>query len=142
MVTRVLLAVTIAAALLAVSLPAVEAVRTERTAATMDRTAGRIETAGSSLLAEDEAEAGARRVVTVSLPPASLTATGVDRFAVACGTSCAVSYRLRGGGSHVKRLPIPLSTPDGVVAFSRAGTYRLVLGLSRENGRQVVTVRG
>jgi hypothetical protein len=141
-VTRVLLAVGIAAALLAASLPAVEAVRTDRTAAEMDRTADRIETAGRSLLAADEAEAGARRVVTVSLPTASLTAAGVDRFAIDCGKRCAVSYRLRGSTTHVNRLPIPLSTPDGVVTFSKAGTHRLRLGLSRANGRRVVTVRG
>lgn len=142
MVTRVLLAVTIATALLAVSLPAAEAVRTDRSAAAMDRTADRIDAAGHSLLAADEAEAGARRVVTVSLPSASLTAAGVDRFAVSCGEHCAVRYRLRGGTTHVHRAPIPLSTPDGAVAFSRSGTHRLVLGLTRENGRRVVTVRG
>lgn len=142
MVTRVLLAVTIAAALLAVSLPAVETVRTDRTAATMGRTAERIEATGRSLLAADEAEAGARRVVTVSLPSASLTAAGVERFAVGCRERCAVRYRLQGGATHARRLPIPLSTPDGAVAFSTPGPHRLGLGLARENGRRVVTVRG
>lgn len=141
MVTRVLLAVTITAALLAVSLPAAEAVRTDRTAATMDRTADRIDAAGHSLLAADEADAGARRVVSISLPAASLTASGVDRFAVSCGERCTVRYRLRGGATHVHRLPSPMVTPDGAVVFSRAGTHRLRLGLVSENGRSVVTVR-
>lgn len=140
--TRVLLAATIAAALLAVSLPAIEAARTDRTAAKLERQADRIESAGVDLLADDEAEAGARRVVTVSLPAASLTAAGVTRFAFSCEENCAVSYRVASGESGVRSLPIPLSTPSGPVAFSTPGTHRLVLGLAREEGRRVVTVRG
>lgn len=142
MVTRVLLAVTVAAALLAASLPAVEAVRTERTAAQIDREVDRIDAAGSSLLATDEAEAGARRVVTVSLPQGSLSAAGVNRFAVSCPEDCVVRYRIAGSTSHVRPIHVPLSTPGGEVALSTPGTHRLVLGLAREEGRRVVTVRG
>jgi hypothetical protein len=141
-VTRVLLAVTIAAALLAASLPAVETARTDRTATKLDRQADRIEAAGASLLADDEADAGARRVVTVSLPSASLAAAGVTRFAVGCWDECVVRYRIADGESRVRPLPIPLSTPAGTVKFSTPGTHRLALGLTREDGRRVVTVRG
>lgn len=142
MVTRVLLAVTIAAALLAASLPAIEAVRTDRTAAQLDRDADRIEAASTSLLAADEADAGARRVVTVSLPQGSLSAAGVNRFAVSCPENCVVRYRVDGSGTHVRPIPIPLSMPAGAVALSTPGTHRLLLGLAREDGRRVVTVRG
>lgn len=142
MVTRALLAVTIAAALLAASLPAIEAARTDRTAAKLDREASRVETAAADLLADDEADAGARRVVTVSLPPDSLSTAGVTRFAVICRDSCVVQYRVAGAESRVRSLPVPLSTPAGAVAFSTPGTHRLVLGLVRVDGRRVVTVRG
>lgn len=143
MVTRVLVAVTVAVALLAVSLPAVETTRGDRTAAKLDRAAERVGSAGASLLADDEPDAGARRVVTVSLPSKSLTTAGVDRFAVSCRDGCAVRYRLGSGREVTNRLAsVPLATPDGPVAFSKAGTHRLVLGLAREDGRRVVTVRG
>jgi hypothetical protein len=142
-VTRLLVAVTVAAALLAVSLPAIETARSDRTVANLDRAAERVEDAGASLLADDDPDAGARRVVTVSLPAESLTAARVDRFAVACRDDCAVRYRLRNGRESTHRLQsAPIQTPDGPVAFSKPGRHRLVLGLTREDGREVVTVRG
>lgn len=142
MVTRVLLAVTLSAALLAVSLPVVETARTDRTTAKLDRAVERVNEAGSSLLAKDEAGAGARRVVPISLPPASPTAAGVTRFIISCHDACAIRYQLRSGTSHASRLSLPLSTPAGNVVFSTPGTHRVTLGLERENGRRVVTVRG
>lgn len=140
--TRLLLAVGIAAALLAVSSPVVETVRTDRTAGQLDRATDRVEAAGESLLATDEAEAGARRVVTVAVPGASLTAAGVERFGVRCRARCGVRYTLEGRSSTVHQLPFPLATPDGPVTFSKPGSHRLTLGLVREEGRRVVTVRG
>jgi len=142
-VTRVLLAVAIAAALLAVSLPAVETARADRTAAALDRTVERIASDASSLHADDDADAGARRVVPVTLPRATVTATGVDQFAIGCRDRCAVRYQLSNGRHATHRMPsVPLVTPAGRVAFSKPGTHRLVLGLTRKDGRRVVTVRG
>ncbi|MFB6220416.1 MAG: hypothetical protein ABEH90_03165 [Halolamina sp.] len=143
MVTRLLLAVVVAAVLLAVSAPAVETARADRTAAALDRTADRVEHAGASLVAADEPDAGARRVVTVSLPRATLTAAGVDRFVVACREGCSVRYRLRRGREVVHHLrSAPFATPEGPVAFSTPGPHRLLLGLARKDDRRVVTVRG
>lgn len=140
---RAVLAVVVAAALLAAALPAVDSVRTNRTAATMERSVDRLERAGSDLLANDAADAGARRVVTVTLSARSLAAAGIDRFVVSCASECLVRYRLadRRTRSHRVR-SIPLATPDGPVRFSTPGTHRLVLGLAEENGSRVVTVRG
>lgn len=140
---RAVLAAVVAAALLAAALPAVESVRTDRTTAVMDRTVERIERAGNSLLASDAAEAGARRVVTVSLPARSLGSAGVEWFAVNCSPDCTVAYRLAGvqAESHHVR-SVPMTTPDGPVRFSKPGDHRLSLGLARENGTRVVTVRG
>lgn len=143
MVVRVVLAAVLAAALLAASLPAVEAVRTDRTTAAMDRTVDRVQRAGNALLTNEAADAGARRVVTVALPARSFTAAGVDQFAVRCSADCTVDYRLAGSDLHQRRLPsVPLATPDGPVVFSSPGTHRLALGLDRQNGSRVVTVRG
>lgn len=137
------LAAVVAAALLAAALPAVETARTDRTAAAMDRTVDRVERAGSALLAEEATDAGARRVVTVSLPARSFTAAGVDQFAVRCSRDCRVSYRVAGGELQSRRLPsVPLATPGGPVTFSTPGTHRLALGLRRQDGSRVVTVRG
>lgn len=109
----------------------------------MDRTVERIERDGAALLRTDAADAGARRVVTVSLPSRSLTAAGVDRFVVACPSACEVRYRLADGQTaHHRVRSVPLATPKGPVRFSTPGTYRLVLGLSRADGERVVTVRG
>jgi hypothetical protein len=141
-VIRVLLAVAIAMALLAASLPAVETARTDRTAAELQRTAERIERAGAALLADEAADAGARRVVEITLRARSLTTAGVERFAVSCGESCAVRYRLHGGTRGTHRLgSLPLSTPAGPVVFSRPGTHRLVLGLTGNRNERLVTVR-
>lgn len=140
---RAVLATVIAAALLAAALPAVDSVRADRTNAAMERSVDRIERAGTGLLASDAADAGARRIVTVSLPARSLAAAGVVRFVVSCSPDCGVRYRFADGHSRHHRVrSVPLATPDGPVRFSRPGSHQLVLGLSRENGSRVVTVRG
>lgn len=140
---RAVLAAVVAAALLAAALPAVESVRTDRTSAAMERSVERIERAGNGLLASDAADAGARRVVSVSLPARSLASAGVERFTVSCSPDCAVRYRLAGGLAERHRVrSVPLATPEGPVRFSKPGTHRLALGLARENGSRIVTVRG
>ncbi len=137
---RALLAVSLAAALLAVSLPAVEAAAADRTAAALDRDVNRLERAGESLLAADDP--GARRVLTVTLPTNSLLAVGVERFVVDCDPACGVRYSLRNGATRTRRLSLPLVTPDGPVRFGTPGDHRLRLGLARGDGGRVVTVRG
>lgn len=143
MVIRAVLAVVVAAVLLATVLPAVDSVRADRTNGAMERSIDRIQRAGHDLLARDAADAGARRVVSVSLPARSLAAVGVDRFVVSCSPRCRVRYRLTDGRTRRDRIPsVPLATPDGPVGFSEPGTHRLVLGLATGNGSRVVTVRG
>lgn len=136
---RALLAVVLAAALLAASLPAVKSAAADRTAASLDRDVDDLERAGSSLLARDDP--GARRVVTVSLPAETLSAVGVEAFTINCDPHCSVRYTLETGASRVRRLSVPLATPDGVVRLSRPGDHRLTLGLGVDDDRRVVTVR-
>lgn len=137
---RALLAVALAAALLAASLPAIESAAADRTAAELDRDAARLERAGASLLADDDP--GARRVVTVSLPADSLVAVGVHAFAVDCNPGCAVRYTLQNGVTRTRRLALPLAFPDGVVRFGTPGEHRLTLELLDGDDGRVVAVRG
>lgn len=137
---RTLLSVALAAALLAASLPAIESAAADRTAAALDRDIDRIERAGASLLADDDP--GARRVVTVRLPAASLGSAGVDAFTIDCQPRCTARYRLDDAGSRTRRLSFPLTTPDGPVRLGRAGDHRLTLRLVRSDAGRVVELRG
>lgn len=137
---RALLAVVLAAALLAASLPAVESAAADRTAASLDREVDRLERAGHSLLADDDP--GARRIVSVSLPAASLAAAGVDSFAVSCDQRCLVRYVLDSGASRSRRLDLPLATPEGEVRFGSPGEHRLTLALREGEDDRIVTLRG
>lgn len=140
---RLLLAVTVAAALLSASLPAVTEVRTDRTADDLNRAGDRLVAASQSLLAADDADVGARRVVRFHLPAGSLTLAGVERVVVSCRPNCVLRYRLEGGRTGRRPLgTVPLATPDGRVALSRPGTHRVTLRLTRFDGRRTVTVRG
>jgi len=138
-VIRALLAVSIAAALLAASLPAVESAAADRTAAALDRDADRLERAAESLLAADDP--GARRILRVTLPANSVVAVGVETFVVDCDPACAVRYSLRNGASRTRPLSLPLATPDGPVRLGTAGSHRLRLGLAHGDDGRVVTVR-
>lgn len=139
---RAVLAVSLAAALLAASLPAIDAAAADRTAAALDREADRVEHAGTSLLAEDDP--GARRVVTVTLPARSLTAAGVDTLSIDCQPRCALRYSLDGGAARVRRLALPLRLPDGPVRLATPREHRLVLRLvdDPEGGERGVAIRG
>jgi len=137
-VIRAVLAVALAAALLSASLPAVDAAAADRTAAALDRDIDRLGHAGASLLADDDP--GARRVVTLTLPGASLTAAGVDSLSIGCKPRCTVRYTLDGGASRTRRLPFSLTTPDGPIRLASPGEHRLILRLvdaGGEGGRTV-----
>lgn len=137
---RALLAVALATALLAASVPAVESAAADRTAATLDRDIGRLQTAGESLLADEDV--GGHRTLTVSLPTERLTAAGVDSFTIGCRPVCAVRYVLANGVARTRTFSLPLVTPDGPVRLSRPGEHRISLGLVMEDGTRVVTLRG
>lgn len=83
---RTLLAVLVATALLGASMPAVEDVRTERTAAHLDATATRLVDAAAALVASDDpvpaGTVGAGRTVVVTLPRASVATRTADYLAI------------------------------------------------------------
>lgn len=143
---RVVTAVVLAAALVAASLPAVEEVRTERTAARLDADVERMHDAARSLLATDEAVEGirgARRVVRIRLPPGTLTGAGVVRFELDCRPQCVAGYELADGTVTRRHLPdLPLRPPRDGLQLGGPGVHRLVLRLRLVDGRRVVAIEG
>lgn len=160
---RLVLAVALAAALLAVVTPALEDARATRTERLTARELGRIESAAEALVHEESP--GARRTLTVSLPARSPTAAPLafaslggipDRTAAGATSETAdtsgwdlLAYRIAGGSTVVRRVGVDLRVVrDGetVASDSRAlvlsggETYRLTLRLVRIRGRLTVVV--
>jgi hypothetical protein len=148
---RIALAVVLAAALLGVALPAVDAGRGERTATAVESSAERIARTAAHLRAVEDPTPpdvpGARAVVTVDVPAQSWDAAGVAYVAVggspgAPGDRGVVAYRVRGRQSRTVPLDVAVRTPDGPVAFRTAGEHRVALSLVRDDGVAVVVSRG
>lgn len=142
---RTALAVLLAAALLSISLPAVDAVAEERTAAQMDRAVDRIGAAATELPAEDPgptADLAPRRVVSVRLPGRSLTTARVEHVTVTgSGEDPArISYALVGRSPTSYRVAAPIATPEGPVALRTPGEHTLVLRFVRQDHEPVVLV--
>jgi hypothetical protein len=163
-VIRAVLSVTLAAALLAAALPALDDAARTRTAATVEADAEHLRDVATALATTDDAvpadRPGARRVVTVRLPPDSLATAPVEHLAVggrpdaaaAPGSATAVTglptdapdvlaYRLAGRPTQTVRVPVDLRTPGGPVVLREAGTHRLTLGLVRDEQGVSVVVR-
>lgn len=144
---RAVLAVLLAVALLSASLPAIDAVGQERTAARMDRTVDRIDRAATELLGEDPgptARLAPRRLVTVSLPARSLTTARVERVIIDGGADAddtgRISYSVAGRSPTSRRLTAPIATPDGPVVLRGAGDRTLVLRLVRDGDGSLVVL--
>jgi hypothetical protein len=164
-VIRAVISVVLAAALLAVALPAVDDAAATRTAATVEADAERLRDVATALAATDDAvpagRPGAHRVVAVRLPPDSLATVPVDHLAVGGrpgaesgspdpSTAAAeppddtpdlLAYRLAGRPTRTVRVPVDLRTPDGPVVLRGAGTHRLTLRLVRDERGVGVDVR-
>lgn len=154
---RVVIAVVVATALLAASLPAVDSARADRTAAQLDGELAALSDSAASLVDRDDATAtglpGARRVVSLTIPARSWTAAGVDSVTVGCRDECrrpTVSYTLDNGRTRRVHLDLPLVVADGPLVFRASGTHRLTLTLERgdverqpgSSGTVVVVRRG
>jgi hypothetical protein len=149
-VFRVVLAVVLASALLAVALPAVDGARTGNADRAVRGELLAVERGASSLVAGEETTpgAGARRSVPVTLPGASWGRVSVDSVTFHGGSAASapprrgrVTYRLDGRDERTATVDAPLWTPDGPVTLRGTGRHRLVLELVRVDGRRVVVVR-
>jgi hypothetical protein len=150
-VFRVLLAVALAVALLAVAVPAIEQAGVQRSDGTARAAADELASEMRALLADSDAVAadvaGARRVVELDLPERGFASAGLATFRVerarnlSRGTRGArIVWRVAGGTRHVRRIPDVgvRTTTDRTVAFETGGTRTLVLELVRLHGRRVV----
>lgn len=147
---RVVLAVALATALLAASLPAVDGARADRTAARLDADFAHVRESTATLVDREAPTrtdvAGARRVLTIHVPRSSWTTVAVDTVSVA-GRSDAdertttLGYTLENGRQRRVRLDVPLRTPDGPLVFAGSGAHRLVLTLTRGHDGPVVVAR-
>ncbi|WP_135851645.1 DUF7311 family protein [Halorussus salinus] len=156
MTLRLLLAVAVAVALVAAATPAIDRARVSRAELLAERDADRLAAAATALAAEESP--GARRTVTVSLPPRSPTAAAVLLAigGVASGEKVedsperdVLAFSIAGGPRRVRRVGTDLRVVrDGAVAESDAAalvlrggeTYAVTLRLRRVDGRLTVVV--
>lgn len=150
---RAVLAVALAVALLGASLPAVDTARVERADATVERELRRLADEMRLLdRREDPATEGARGPrwrVRVRLPRRSWTSAGIEHVSLSNRTgrnrSNGTVFRWRVDGGHRRAMYLPSvrvrPAEDGSLAFRTGGTHRLALGLVRDGGTTVVTVR-
>jgi hypothetical protein len=146
---RVVVAVTLAVALLGVAMPTVETARVEhadaRVAAEVDELI-----ATATLLAErnDPPPAGirgARRTVALYLPGPSWSTERLESLVVPGPADSAprgtIRWQVAGGHESTRYAPVPLVGPkDGFVVQS-GGRQEVVLELVSRDGRQIVLVR-
>lgn len=143
---RLLLAVVLASALLAASLPAIDDARRERTVARLDRAIDRLRDAAAAIRTDDPARdpsLAPRRVVRVRLTDRSWTTGQVDALRIdgrGPDRTARVSYRLRGGRSISRRIDAPIETPEPVVLRGR-GVHRLALRFLLRGDRPVAVLR-
>lgn len=145
-VVRTVLAVVLAVALLAASLPAVEDARRRRSAdlvgaevESLSRDLGRF----ASVNDATRDVPGARLVVAIRLPGRSLSSVPVALFALD-GEADAVEYRLHGGRNRRRSLPVDLRVAgDGTrLEVGEPGPHRLRFSFRLIKSRPVVVAEG
>lgn len=162
---RVVLALALAAAILAVVTPALEDARTTRADRLTARELDRVESAARALVREESP--GARRTVRISVPGESPTTAPVafvalgglpgeseQRVEADTANRDLLAYRLAGGSVNVRRIPVDLrvapggegvglsdetaESDDRALVLSGGESYLLTLRLVRTDGRPVV----
>lgn len=142
---RTVLAVALSLALLAVSLPLIDAARVAHADGTVERSLDRLDRAAASLLdASDPVPAGvsgARRRLTVRVPVETWASAGLDRLSIpAVGSDIPLSWRVDGGDTQSYVPSAPLVGPPGGLTLRDVGQTTLLLRLRRRDGRPVVVV--
>jgi hypothetical protein len=130
---RVVLAVALAAALLAVGLPAADRATDARAASRLDRTATALVERAERLATRHDATRGGAAGRTVRLRVPTAGRLRVDGN----GT---VAWRVGGGHWH-RREPSVALAPAGDALHLGPGRHRLRLSLRRRSGRAVVRIR-
>lgn len=157
---RVVVALGLAVALLAVSVPALETARSEHSDRRVSAELNELTAAIADLQAREAAvrtdRVQPRRVVTVRLPGRSWTDAGIEYVAIGghpdrpAGderTESAIVWRTTGGRVRTRSLPgvsVEADTADrddGPLVIREPGRHRLAVSLVAREHRTVVTVR-
>lgn len=156
---RVVVAVALATAVFAVSLPAIDAAGRDRTSATVTVEVDALETAIRDLQRSDSAvpydTSGARRVVTVRLPARGWTSTRLAYLAIGSRLTesrddrneTAVAWQVEDGSVQTRRLPgvrlehADCDGDDEPLVLREPGEHRLALTLVERAGKRTVLVR-
>lgn len=140
---RVVLAVVLALALLATSLPAIESARADRTERILQDDIDGLDDAAMDLRRTDEHVdgPGARRVVEIELPEQGWGAAGVERVRIP-GNGTAPSYRLAERPERIVGTESKLVRPEDrePITLRDPGRHRLLLTLGERDGERVVVV--
>ncbi|MFB6127653.1 MAG: hypothetical protein ABEJ79_10235 [Halolamina sp.] len=143
-VVRTVLAVLLAVALMAASLPAVDVARTAHATGELRETTAALSTGVERFAARNDpigGGPGARLSVAVRLPARTATTAPVDRFVLDAAAD-AMRFRVRGGTLSVRRLPVSLSVSGRRerLELTAPGTHRLTFRLRRVDGGEAVVV--
>lgn len=156
---RPVLAVVLATALVATSMPAIEAGRRDHTAARVTAELATLETVVGELRERDVAvrpvRPGARRVVSLRLPARSWSSTGLEYLAIGgvpgdneSAQPVDVAWKLPGGRERSRRLTDvrvvgngQSGSPTEPLIIRTAGVHRLAVSWYRCANRSVVSVR-
>jgi len=147
-VIRYVLAMTVAATILSVSLVAVEYTASERAETDVETAIHELDSTATELYeSEPLAERGQqppRRMVTLSLPTDGIGSIGVDTFTIQSGTNgtSQVEYRLDDGEKQTQHLSVPVVVKSDVpLDMSDArGDVHLSLTLIEHEGAPTVVV--
>jgi len=155
---RVVVAVTLAVALLSVTLPALETARAShsdhRIAAEIDGLTAAIDDVRTRESAVEAGTGGTRRVVTVRLPSETWTSVGTEYVAIGGypddpaldGNGTTLAWRVAGGQPRERQLPDVTVEPkghgdsDGPLVLRDPGPHRLAISLIERGNRTVVVV--
>lgn len=147
MTVRAVIAVVVATALVAASLPAIDDGGERATDRQVEGEVDELERAAAALLATEEAawnDADApRRTVTVTLPERGWGRAGVEYLAIrepGGADRGRVAYAVEGRRERVRRLDVAVRPADGPVVLRTAGRHELRLRLVRVDGEPTVVV--
>jgi len=144
-ILRIVLAIALTTALLAVALPAMSVAAADRTDSAIDRQMAALGESLGTMTATDDPTVGpgARHVAEIRLPARTLTSAGVNRLRLYTRESVALaSWRVGDGGTNSARLAgLPLRADGGELTLREAGVHRLVFGLRSRAEGPVLTVR-
>lgn len=142
---RVVVTVLLALAIVAAAMPVIDDEAADRSDASLRAEIESIDLAATALVRSEESvpgTVGARRAVTVELPPSDIAAAGVDHLTISPANR-SYRYRIDGRTPHTVQGRTPVYTLDGEpMVLQAAGTHELVLALVEvEAERRVVVAR-